>query len=144
MCAWKLIQSGSPATVYRAPADPWVAAFVGDAVLLPATVSGATAHTALGRIPVVDPPTATGRVTVLIRPEHLRVANQPTAAGVPATVTGHDFHGHDALLGLRLADGTPVTARVLGIDGPPEVGGTVTLTVDGHGRVYPERRPTNN
>ncbi|HEY0698112.1 MAG TPA: ABC transporter ATP-binding protein, partial [Micromonospora sp.] len=63
-----LIQSGAPADVYRAPADPWVAAFVGDAVLLPGTPDGAAARTPLGPIPVAGSPGRDSGLTVLIRP----------------------------------------------------------------------------
>jgi iron(III) transport system ATP-binding protein len=143
MRAGRIIQCGPPAAVYRAPTDAWAAAFVGDAVLLPATVmpatlNGAEVYTPLGTIPVPDLPPAADRVTVLVRPEQIRISTRPAAAGVPATVTGHDFHGHDALVALRLADGTPVTARVLGTDDDViEEGDSVTVTVAGHGHAYP-------
>ncbi|HEY0699989.1 MAG TPA: ABC transporter ATP-binding protein, partial [Micromonospora sp.] len=44
---------------------------------------------------------------------------------------------HDALVALRLADGTPVTARVLGTTEPVPVGAVVSLTVAGSGHAYP-------
>jgi iron(III) transport system ATP-binding protein len=133
MRAGRIVQCGSPAAVYREPADPWVARFVGEAVLLPATVDGLFAMTPLGRLalhgPAPDVP-----ATVLVRPEQVRVGS---GDGAIATVMRHDFHGHDALVLLRLADGTEVTARIL--DSAPRlaVGDRVTVSVRGHARAFP-------
>ena len=137
--AGRVVQAGTPAGVYREPADEWVAGFVGDAVLLPAVVEEGTARTALGTVPVAGA-TAAGPVTVLVRPEQVRLTSGPGAA--TATVLRHDFHGHDALVGLRLADGTRVTARVL--DGTPTapVGAEVGVTVEGTARAFPTPTPT--
>ncbi|MEW2474246.1 ABC transporter ATP-binding protein [Micromonospora gifhornensis] len=130
----RVIQADAPTTIYREPVDAWVAGFVGDAVLLPAVVEQGSARTALGLLPVTGPVTD-GPVTVLVRPEQVRVA--AGSAGVTASVLRHDFHGHDALIGLRLADGTRITARILdgGADWP--VGGQVTVHVDGPARAFP-------
>jgi iron(III) transport system ATP-binding protein len=133
MRAGRIVQCGSPTAVYREPADPWVARFVGEAVLLPATVDGLFAVTPLGRLalrgPAPDVP-----ATVLVRPEQVRVGS---GGGAIATVLRHDFHGHDALVLLRLADGTEVTARIL--DSAPRlaVGDQVTVSVRGHARAFP-------
>jgi iron(III) transport system ATP-binding protein len=56
---------------------------------------------------------------------------------VPATVHRHLFHGHDAVLDLRLDDGTPVTARLL--DGMQDFtpGARVQLTVTGTAHAFP-------
>ncbi|MEV6690803.1 ABC transporter ATP-binding protein [Micromonospora sp. NPDC051196] len=130
----RVIQAGTPTTVYREPVDAWVAGFVGDAVLLPAVVEQGTARTALGVLPVTGTVTD-GPVTVLVRPEQVRFVAGPGT--VTATVLRHDFHGHDALVGLRLADGTRITARTLddGADWP--VGDEVTVQVDGTVRAFP-------
>ena len=109
-------QVGTPAEVYREPADPWVAGFVGDAVLLPASVTAAgRADTALGpvRLHDRDGAAAGAAVTVLLRPEQIRVTG-PAAGATTAVVVGREFHGHDSLLTVRLADGTEITARVAG------------------------------
>ncbi|GIJ28898.1 ABC transporter [Micromonospora qiuiae] len=135
----RVIQAGTPTTIYREPADPWVAGFVGDAVLLPAVVEHGSARTALGVVPVAGA-VADGPVTVLVRPEQVRFAAGPGA--VTATVLRHEFHGHDALVGLRLADGTRITARILDGDVAVSLGGEVTVHVDGAARVFPgAKRP---
>ncbi|HEX5598869.1 MAG TPA: ABC transporter ATP-binding protein [Micromonosporaceae bacterium] len=139
-----VVQSGRPTDIYRDPADPWVATFVGDAVLLPATIDGQTAQTALGRIQVATmrdaQAAAAARIaTVLLRPEQLRIAPAPSATDgtVNATVLRHEFHGHDALVALRLADGTQVTARVLDGVEPVSIGADVAVHVDGPARAWP-------
>ncbi len=130
----RVIQAAAPTTVYREPADPWVAGFVGDAVLLPAIAEHGAARTPLGVVPVTGA-VADGPVTVLVRPEQVRFAAGPGA--VTATVLRHDFHGHDALVGLRLADGTRITARILDGDAAVPLGGEVTVLVDGAARAFP-------
>ncbi|RIV40856.1 ABC transporter ATP-binding protein [Micromonospora radicis] len=130
----RVVQAAAPTTVYREPVDPWVAGFVGDAVLLPAVVEQGAARTALGVVPVAGPVTD-GPVTVLVRPEQVRFTAGPGA--VTATVLRHDFHGHDALVGLRLADGTRITARILDGAAPLSPGGEVSVQVDGAARAFP-------
>jgi iron(III) transport system ATP-binding protein len=130
----RIIQYGPPTEVYREPASDWVARFVGEAVLLPARLDGDAADTALGRLPLrAATLPAAGDGTVLLRPEQmavtLGVANGH--GGVSATVVRHDFHGHDALIGLRLADGTQVTARILDSTPPLTTGDEVVITVRG-------------
>ncbi|MEV4710158.1 ABC transporter ATP-binding protein [Micromonospora sp. NPDC049374] len=129
-----VVQAGAPTTVYREPANPWVAEFVGDAVLLPAVVEQGAARTALGLVPVTGA-VSDGPVTVLVRPEQVRLT--AGADGVTATVLRHDFHGHDALVGLGLPDGTRITARVLDGDAAVAPGGEVTVRVDGAARAFP-------
>ncbi|MFI7433631.1 ABC transporter ATP-binding protein [Micromonospora haikouensis] len=155
MDAGRIVQCAPPAEVYRDPATTWVARFVGDAVLLPATVDDAVALTPLGPLPLRGAATgvatadgapgpatggaatggsaATGAVTVLIRPEQIRLA----ATGGPlATVVRQDFHGHDALTTLRLDDGTVLTARTLDEGVALAPGAQVAVTVRGEVRAY--------
>lgn len=130
-----VVQTGEPTALYREPADPWVAAFVGDAVLLPAVLDGREARTALGSISVGGTP-GSGPGTVLVRPEQVRILPTRPDGTVAATVLRQDFHGHDALVALRLADGTRVSARVLdGAERVP-VGADVGLRVEGAARAW--------
>ncbi|SDX94759.1 iron(III) transport system ATP-binding protein [Micromonospora pattaloongensis] len=113
----RVVQMGTPTSVYRTPADPWVAAFVGEAVLLPGTAHQGRAQTPIGTAPIL--PTAADEaptpVTVLIRPEQLDLtaAHRAAPGAVTATVLRRDFHGHDTLTVVRLADGTELAARSL-------------------------------
>lgn len=102
-------QIGSPEEVYRRPVDLWTGRFVGEAIVLAGAGHGAYVTTALGDLQLVEP--ATGSVTVLIRPEHVRFVD---GAGTPARVTAIDYFGHDALVDLHLvADpGILLSARV--------------------------------
>lgn len=154
----RILQEGTPASIYREPVDPWVAGFVGEAVLIPvhhsmspggaeAAAPGRTVvRTALGDLEGIAVADATsdvldaaaepdGRVA-MVRPEQLTIGSSPEA-GVPATVRGLTYHGHDALVSLALGDGTPVLVRVL--DGPLTTltsGATVQVCVNGSVRVY--------
>ncbi|MFG3263663.1 MULTISPECIES: ABC transporter ATP-binding protein [Streptomyces] len=125
----RVVQCDTPQRVYARPADPWVAGFVGDAVLLPATAhSGGTARTALGTIPLTTDPgtetetrataTATATGTVLLRPEQLELTD-PTSATVGGTVTDVRFYGHDAM----------VTVTVDGLDHPVDIRAAGPLAV---------------
>jgi iron(III) transport system ATP-binding protein len=150
LAAGVIRQVGTPAQVYRDPADPWVAGFVGSAVLLPATLTAAGADTPLGPVRLHAPehagPDRNGApgsaVTVLLRPEQIRITD-PAAGSTTAEVVGREFHGHDSLLTVRLADRTELTARVAGVEehegsGSSDAGGrTVGLRVLGAGRYWP-------
>jgi iron(III) transport system ATP-binding protein len=130
------VQQGTPAEVYRCPADPWVARFVGDAVLLAAHADGARALTPLGLVDLTEP--RTGQITVLLRPEqiHVRTVTAPSSDMITAVITQHHFHGHDTVLDLLLPDQTPVRARVLD-DRVPYAGGMqVELAVSGAARPF--------
>lgn len=103
----RVAQCGTPEQVYRRPADPWVAGFVGDAVLLPATADGGTATTPLGPVPLAQ---GTGTGTVLLRPEQLELLG-PESAAVTGTVTDVRFYGHDAMVSVAV-DGLGATVQI--------------------------------
>jgi iron(III) transport system ATP-binding protein len=133
------VQAGPPAEIYATPADPWVARFVGDALLLAGQVRDGQAHTVLGAAPVTGHDADPDRpVTVLLRPEQIRLAPPADTPAAPAgRVLRHQFHGHDSLTVVRLDDGTEVRARSLN-DGPLLDPGTpVALTIRGAVRVWP-------
>ena len=111
-----------------------MAAFVGEAVLLPARgVDGGVARTALGDVPVGSG--GAGQATVLLRPEQVEVRPVNGTAGVRATVVRRDYHGHDSLVTLRLTDGTEVVARLLGTEPGVILDAEVSLRVRGPGRL---------
>jgi iron(III) transport system ATP-binding protein len=64
---------------------------------------------------------------VLVRPEQIDLFAD--GSSIKATVARHDFHGHDALVALRLADGTEVTARTHGGTRAPALGEEVSIAV---------------
>ncbi|MEV6865076.1 ABC transporter ATP-binding protein [Streptosporangium subroseum] len=128
MSEGRLVQVGSPDTVYATPADPAVARFVGDAVLLPAVITGHTARCALGALTVRGEP-AQGRAQVLIRPEQIEILDDDT--GVPAVVSTVTYFGHDATAALTIQPhGPDLIARVSGTR-TPRPGAHVHLSVNG-------------
>ena len=124
MRAGRVVQAGPPDEVYRRPADIAVATFVGEAVVLPATVRGGLAATVLGPLALVDDAEDGERGHVAVRPEQLAVVTAEgaaaqdgpgAAAGVGARVLRAEFFGHDALVTFALdrpgSTGGIVTAR---------------------------------
>lgn len=109
-----MVQLGTPAQVYRRPADAWVAGFVGEAVLLRGVRRGGVVDTRLGPVPTSGTAlTGEGeRALVLLRPEQLRVV---APDGVPAggVVRGVEFHGPAALVRV-LVETSEVLVRVPG------------------------------
>jgi iron(III) transport system ATP-binding protein len=141
----RAVQSGTPAEVYGGPVDPWVARFVGDAMLLAGTARGDRARTVAGDAHLLGSAGGAGErpVTVLIRPEQLHLAPvDPDAPGpVTAQILRHEFHGHDTLTVLRLADGTELLSRRLN-DDAATLGGTVAVRIRGPVRAW-ERQPAS-
>src|SRR5918995_885037 len=76
MRAGTVVQEGSPEELYLAPADRWVAEFVGAGNFVPGRIDGDLVETLLGRFPVTTRNGAT-RVDVLIRPELLELEPDP-------------------------------------------------------------------
>jgi iron(III) transport system ATP-binding protein len=130
MLAGRIEQQAPPAELYAAPATRAVAAFVGDANLLPGLAAGDQADTALGALPLHAP--ASGRVDVLVRPEHVRVG-----AGDQGHVRTVEFYGHDAMYVVGLDGGPEVRCRIA--DRPSfRPGDTVSLNYAGGATIaYP-------
>ena len=127
----RLIQIARPDELYRRPASPEVAAFIGDADLFPGRASGGSVACELGTLPVCPP--AHGPVHVLIRPESVRLAATPDGSAV---VTAHEFYGHDQVVVVRLASGRRLRARL----GPREnfhPGDYVEVGVEGPVSTFP-------
>src|SRR5215204_3107805 len=106
MLAGRVVQQAAPAELYRAPASRAVAAFLGDANLLPGVAAAGLADTVIGRVPLRAE--LAGHVDVLLRPEQLRVS-----AGEAATVDSVQYFGHDAVYLTRLPGGAALRVRVL-------------------------------
>jgi iron(III) transport system ATP-binding protein len=131
--AGRVVQCGPPRALYGEPADLGVGAFVGEAVVLPATVRAGRAVTALGGFPVPGPD-AVGHV--LLRPEQL-VLGPP--GDVPATVVEVVFHGHDTTVVLAVdgAFGGALVRCRTAEPAAPAVGDRVRVAVRGAARFYP-------
>jgi spermidine/putrescine transport system ATP-binding protein len=157
-------QIASPREIYDRPSTLFVAGFIGAANLLGGVVVGAAGTSGTVQLVagptvacVLDPTAAlksTDTVTVMIRPDRVRVADAngaegagpsdgandrvPRVAGVVQTVV---FQGPLLRIDVRTASGSTVTAH-LGTDAPiPDLrpGDTATLTWDpSHAVVIPD------
>jgi iron(III) transport system ATP-binding protein len=106
MLAGRIVQQATPAELYRAPASRAVAAFLGDANLLPGVATAGLADTPIGRVPLRAE--LRGDIDVLLRPEQLRLS-----AGRAATIDSVQYFGHDAVYLTRLPGGAALRVRVL-------------------------------
>ena len=145
-------QIGAPAAIYRTPATPFVAQFMGTTNLLTGVVAGRDGERVRIRVGGQEfaargADAAPGAaITFALRPEMLRLlaagmAPPPGWATVTASVARVEFLGVLTRLDLRLADGAPLHAASL--DQLPEgvaTGVPVTLAYD-PARVTVFRRP---
>ncbi len=123
--AGRLLQVATPREVYEHPAAEFIATFVGAPRmnLLSATVTSDEIAAGPFRIPrpLGKFPE---RVTVGVRPEHVRIGEGEVAA----TVRTVEPHGAETVITLDIA-GTEVRARRVGFD-PLRAGDTVTVAID--------------
>ena len=108
----RVVQHGTPEQVYGRPADHWVAAFLGDAVVLRGEAHDGKVLCELGQF--TADPSASGPVDVMIRPESITLSTFPPSGRRDtheAVVTGREFYGHDQLVTVRLESGTELRSR---------------------------------
>jgi iron(III) transport system ATP-binding protein len=138
----RIVQLADPAVLYRSPATPQIAAFVGDAVLLPGRWQDGRVLCALGAV-LARPTSADGtEVTALFRPEQLRLC-APEAAAICGQVTSVQFYGHDATVQLEVAHGDAPAAVMARLPGhlAPAPGSHVGLAVHHAAAVFPASDP---
>jgi iron(III) transport system ATP-binding protein len=112
----RLMQAGTPQDLYFRPRNARVAQFLGDAIILPATIANGQAQCSLGMVAVAADGFA-GQADILFRPEHIRVT-VPGANGPNAVVQATTFAGASTTVTVRLLTGG-------------EVGQTLTLPANG-------------
>ena len=139
----RLAQVGRPRELYLRPSDPATARFLGEAVVLPARMSGGWADCALGRVATNDT-LRSGAVQIMLRPEQLQLeeiteaGTSPGSDGRIGTVLEADFCGPMCELTVRLAgDGEDQLLRVSspGVNAPM-VGTRVRIRVAGQAHVF--------
>jgi len=129
----RLLQWGSPASLYRQPADPFVARFIGEGCLLPGTRGDDGLFTTeLGRIagrlggPGAGEAAGVEAVDILLRASDLRW-------GGPGDCEGHiqarAFRGADVLYRVALPSGRVVKLLAGGYE-EREIGERVSVAVD--------------
>ena len=135
----EVVQSGSPHEIYTHPADPTVASFVGEAVLLPAVINEnpqGVAVCELGNVAICSACQQRGRgpCTLMLRPEQVVLG----ADGLPGRVRNFTFYGHDAMLTIGMGEhgmGSTVAVRVpKGVT--PRIGDRVCVRVSGDAVAY--------
>jgi multiple sugar transport system ATP-binding protein len=131
MSEGKLQQVGTPREVYEAPANLFVAGFIGTPAMNTglADIDGATARIGQSAVPI-DSAGGRGQAIVGVRPEDLRL---DPAGTVVATVRHVEWLGHEALVRVELAGGPagPIDwiARQTSETTPPAAGDEVRLAV---------------
>jgi putative spermidine/putrescine transport system ATP-binding protein len=127
MRAGRLEQVAAPDEVYRRPATPFVASFVGAMNRLPGRLVARDRVAVLGREVAVDGPvqlTTGAEVDVLVRPEVLDVHADDAGTGRVVTRT---FLGAVTRVTVALTDGTEVLADVPSHLAPTTPGAPVTV-----------------
>ncbi len=108
-----VMQLADPATLYNAPANHFVADFIGDSSIIGLTQeNGQLMHAGnTVRHQSVMPDSTT--VSMMVRPERIRVTNDPGPDEniLDATVVNVVYQGDTYLLQTALADGTEVKVR---------------------------------
>jgi len=110
----RLVQLGTPRDLYRAPADRFVAEFVGLSNIVPVELletNGKNASVRLFGKTIRSrraPRNPDGQVSVVLRPEALEI-DQPDPEGVPAHVLTMAFTGPLVRYTIRTNDGTLLT-----------------------------------
>ncbi|ESY70426.1 ABC transporter ATP-binding protein [Mesorhizobium sp. B283B1A] len=147
----KFSQVGTPRELYLRPKDRMIAEFLGDAIILPARISGGFASSPLGRI-AVDSPDSRDVARIMLRPEQiaLKRTSREGMSGTPdmlfGEVTESEFAGSTCTIAVRLLNNfdppdaaaignTPLILRKSGMDAPA-VGEIVRLTVSGKAHVF--------
>ncbi|MBN1660231.1 MAG: ABC transporter ATP-binding protein [Anaerolineae bacterium] len=131
--AGRIVQRGTPQEVYRHPASPWVARFLGLTNLIPGRVTATDPtriDTPLGAVTLSSPRSAGAglhagvpgpgtAVTVLIRPEAAQVADgeAPDGLSLPATVTNCSFRGSYYRLAVRHRSGIELAFDLISDEG---------------------------
>ena len=105
----RIAQIGTPEEIYRAPANAFVADFVGTMNAITGKVEGGDFVFAGGRLPWAKP----GAGTLMFRPEALRLA-APGAGNLSATVVSAFFLGDHVRLVLDAGAPQLINARIAG------------------------------
>jgi iron(III) transport system ATP-binding protein len=124
----RIIQSGTPAELYRRPATPFVAGFFGPLNRFKGWVVAGQVSTPLGPVEVSDLPDGTA-VDVLIRPEALGLSRDGGATPTRFRIERIRDLGTNRVIELQVPDGPILTVRMTrGTDFA--AGDTVAVEID--------------
>jgi putative spermidine/putrescine transport system ATP-binding protein len=119
--AGRIVQLGTPAELYRKPADNFVARFVGESNLLDVEVVERRGEIARVRdaagfefeAGIASRSIERGPAKLLVRPERVGFVDAQTPGALPARVTDAVFLGEILRIDLRMASGAHVQLRTL-------------------------------
>ena len=121
------VQLATPMEVWARPADAYVAGFIGAPAMnfLPAEITndGHAIRLSTGASYALPAPLPLGPATLGIRPEHVTLA----ADGIPLSVELVEPLGSETLVHGRMADGTPMLAK---LNGAAPVGDAVSVALE--------------
>ncbi|HEY0212004.1 MAG TPA: ABC transporter ATP-binding protein [Paenirhodobacter sp.] len=113
----RIVQIDTPERLHDHPADSFVAGFIGEAMLLPATRLDNTQVLVGGTVVTTARPVPQGQLFLAVHAEKLTVAGPqtpPEANRLEATLVSSLYQGESYRLVVRLADGSELSLRVPG------------------------------
>jgi iron(III) transport system ATP-binding protein len=116
----KLVQAGPPRSLYLRPADRTTAAFLGDAIVLPAEIGHGWIDCAFGRLATATA-TKPGNAEIMLRPEQLKLV---PASETDATAPRDGNIGYGKVLDIEF--GGALCTVILAIVGSHRMGGLVS------------------
>ncbi|QQO37564.1 ABC transporter ATP-binding protein [Bradyrhizobium diazoefficiens] len=112
----RIRQVSAPHDIYRRPADLFVASFVGEVNLIPATIKSGVALNAAGeRLPAERWTGADTNATLCVRPEHSRFDSIQTSGGIQGRIVDMTFVGDATILEFRSDSGLQLKSKVLNV-----------------------------
>lgn len=132
----RFTQVGSPMEVYSRPANEDTAMFLGDALVLPASLRQGVAHCILGALPT-NTTTTVGEKRIMLRPEQIQLFphDEPVENGAAFKITDVDFAGFISVLTLSSTDWPgPIALKVVSQENW-QSGMAVTVKVKGNVQV---------
>ena len=107
----QVVQMGAPQEIFQAPANAFVARFIGLRNLLSAVGFGERAQTDIGWLPLPYP--VNGPITLLLRPDSMRLAGEAEYQ-LEGTLTERIFLGHSCRAAIN------INGTTLSFDFPPQ------------------------
>ncbi len=113
MSAGKIQQIGTPKEIYQHPVNRFVASFIGESNFLSGRIEAGGVRLDCGEVVEAGQMAGrSGKVTVAVRPEQVRLTAAGEAGSLPATIDSSVYFGTDTHCHVKLSDGTEVVARL--------------------------------
>ncbi len=112
MSKGKLLQVGTPHDIYERPVNRFVADFIGETNFLEAVIEADGARLGSGDRIALPSQDRSGKATIAVRPEHIRIVGADQPGAFHATVADKTYFGTDTHYQLALSDGTTLVARL--------------------------------